>query len=114
MEQLRPLLPAKYAPLQKDGRGVQAIYLTELSRSFALALADLIGTDISAIARNELAADQDLVAPRSDLVLWEEHLRNEIQNDAAIPATEREALVLARRGRADSEKAFSASSDTAE
>lgn len=98
MERLRPLLPAKYAPLQQDGRGVQSIYLTRLPAPLALALADLIGAEISAIARNELTAELAHAAPRPDLVLWEEHLRSEIQSNVSIPDTEREALILARRG----------------
>ena len=36
MELLRPLLPAKYSPLQPGGRGLQGVYLTELPESFAL------------------------------------------------------------------------------
>jgi len=98
MELLRPLLPTKYSPLLASGHGVQSIYLTELPRAMALALADLLGTEIAAIARTELVAEKDLTVPNAELVVWEEHLRATIEGDATIPVTEREALVIARRG----------------
>jgi putative restriction endonuclease len=98
MNLLGPLLPKKYAPLQSNGYGVQSIYLTELTREFALALADLIGTEVAALARAELAAEREVIIPNPELVLWEEHLRQDIEKDTAIPLTERQALVIARRG----------------
>jgi hypothetical protein len=98
MNVLGPLLPKKYAPLQRNGHGVQSIYLTELPREFALALADLIGTEVAAIARVEAVIEREMRVPSPELVLWEEHLRREIEQNPAIAATERDALVIARRG----------------
>ncbi|HUO87460.1 MAG TPA: HNH endonuclease [Thermoanaerobaculia bacterium] len=97
MDLLRPLLPARYAPLLADGRGVQSIYLTELSEPFALQLAHLVGNEVEAIARSETVAALDLER-HPELVLWEEHLRRDIEADETIPSTDREALVIARRG----------------
>lgn len=97
IERLRPLLPHRYSPLQRDGRGVQSIYLTELPRDLALVLADLIGTEVGALARREVVAESVPVAT-PEIVLWEEHLRTRIQDDSLLGATEKEALVLARRG----------------
>lgn len=34
IDQIRPLLSEKYAPLQKNGNGLQGVYLTEISRDF--------------------------------------------------------------------------------
>jgi len=99
MEALRPLLPAKYSPLLPDGRGAQSIYLTELPRPLALELADLLGSDIAALARGEsLVHDAPLIALNVEQTLWEEHLRESIERDDSLAPTEREALVLARRG----------------
>jgi hypothetical protein len=103
IERLRPLLPERYSPVLDDGRGVQSIYLTELPRALALVLADLIGAEVGALARNELGPEtvnpgQPTFPQRSELALWEEHLSQEIERDASIPATEKEAIVLARRG----------------
>ncbi|QQR72944.1 MAG: HNH endonuclease [Holophagales bacterium] len=98
MEFLRPLLPAKYSPLLPDGRGVQAVYLAELSKPLALQLAHLVGSEVEAIARTETVAEVAADTAHPELALWEEHLRRRIEDDASLPDTEREALVLARRG----------------
>jgi putative restriction endonuclease len=98
MEILRPLLPAKYSPLLPDGRGSQSIYLTELPPPLALTLADLLGSEVGAMARGELARDAPLLVPNAEHELWEEHLRQGIEEDSSLRQTEKEALVLARRG----------------
>ncbi len=98
IEKLRPLLPQRYSPLRPNGHGVQSIYLTELSQHLALELAELVGAEIGALARRELVADGPLDSPNPELVLWEEHLRGNIEQDATLSRTDREALVLARRG----------------
>lgn len=98
MERLRPLLPTKYAPLLPDGRGMQNIYLTELSEALALVLADLLGAEVAAIARSESTAEVPLHGSNRETLLWEEHLRSQIESDPSVDSTEREALILARRG----------------
>lgn len=98
IERLRPLLPDLYAPLLTDGRGVQSIYLTELETPFALVLADLIGPEVLALARSEVVAEYEIPLPSSEVMLWEDHIRQSIEQDSTIQATEKEALVLARRG----------------
>lgn len=98
MGRLRPLLPRKYSPLRETGQGLQNLYLTELPPPLALALADLLGTEIAAIARTEAVAEQPIETPRPELILWEEHLRSQIEADPELTVTERESLVLARRG----------------
>jgi hypothetical protein len=98
IERLRPLLPDRYSPLLPDGRGLQSIYLTELGKPFALALADLLGGKIAALARTEVVEEQALPLPSPELASWEEHIRKTIEHDSGIQETEKEALVLARRG----------------
>jgi hypothetical protein len=98
IEVLRPLLPERYSPLLPDGRGLQSVYLTRLPTALALRLADLIGGDVAALARSEAVADADMPVPLPEVILWEEHLRKTIEADPTLPSTEREALVIARRG----------------
>lgn len=54
MEQIRPLLAEKYAPLQNNGNGLQGIYLTEISPQFGELLVVLSKADIGTI-QQELA-----------------------------------------------------------
>lgn len=95
--ELRPHLPERYSPLQRTGRGVQSIYLTELPRALALELAKLLGRDVLALAMTERVAEHEPAAT-PEVVLWEEHLRTGIEADPTLRETEKQALVLARRG----------------
>jgi putative restriction endonuclease len=54
MDQIRPLLADKYAPLQSNGKGLQGIYLTEISSQFGELLVLLSRSDLPAI-QHELA-----------------------------------------------------------
>lgn len=98
IEDLRPLLPDKYSPLLPDGRGSQNLYLTELTQPLAHRLADLVGGEVGALARSEVVREGLNAAPTAESLLWEEHLRKTIEDDASLTETERESLVLARRG----------------
>lgn len=98
MERLRPFLPPRYSPLQQDGRGVQSIYLTELPKRLAWELAELLSHEVLALARSEMIKDGPILLPTAEVVLWEEHLEKKIELDVSVDATEREALILARRG----------------
>ncbi len=98
MELLRPLLPQRYSPLLPEGRGVQSIYLTELPEPLALALADLLGSEVAALSRSEVIAEAVTHVPNPEVFLWEEHLREEIEGDETLPETEKKALILAGRG----------------
>jgi putative restriction endonuclease len=98
MERLRPLLPKKYSPLLPDGRGLQNLYLTEVSNPLAFALADLMGSEIAAIVRSPGDDEFGRFDARPEVTLWEEHLQEKIEGDTGLDATVKEALVLARRG----------------
>jgi hypothetical protein len=98
IERLRPLLPQKYSPLTQSGNGVQNIYLAELPRELALVLADLIGPEIGALARQEVVFDSKSTSASPERGVWEDHIREDIQNDPALEISEKQALVLARRG----------------
>lgn len=54
IEQIRPLLSEKYAPIQANGNGLQGVYLTEISNSFGNFLLQISRADILKI-QNELA-----------------------------------------------------------
>ena len=96
---LTPLLPAKYAPLQSDGRGLQSVYLTMVDDRLASMLIDLIGPEARTLAQHLFVSEGDLpMATAAGLVQWEEHELELVRDNRAIPETERQALVLARRG----------------
>ncbi|APV51646.1 HNH endonuclease [Betaproteobacteria bacterium GR16-43] len=96
--QLRPHLPHKYAPLAQDGRGLQAVYLTHVNDDLARLLMNLIGGQASAIVQGRVLANVPTAAPAVGLAEWEEHELGLVRDDATLPSTEREAIVLARRG----------------
>lgn len=96
---IAPLLPERYSPLQSSGHGYQSVYLTELPAALATALVGLIGYEARQIVQGNQVQDQpdlDMVMP--DILRWEDHVAATIQAAQDIPSTEREALILARRG----------------
>lgn len=95
---LRVYLPPKYAPLQPDGRGMQNLYLTRVPAPLAAVLNDLIGVEARRIIEPFEVRDEPLVQPALGLVEWEEHELQRVQSDASLPETDRNALVIARRG----------------
>ncbi len=97
MDVLAPLLPSRYAPLRSAGAGMQSVYLTRLPETLAATLIDLIGVEARDIISGYVMLEAGSI-PAVGLVEWEEHEMQEVRNDRLIPETEREAIVLARRG----------------
>lgn len=96
---LRPLLPARYSPLTAEGRGNQGLYLTELPVSLADALLGLIGREAEAVrATAGRQSDGIVQIGNSEVELWEHHLEAEIETNPDILETDRQALIIARRG----------------
>jgi hypothetical protein len=95
---LRPLLADRYAPLQPNGNGIQSVYLTEVSKVFAETLMALIGPEAIAVQMEATQADGSMITNNTDLEVWEYHIESEVDRDLSIPATEREAIITARRG----------------
>ena len=102
---LRPLLPKRYSPLQATGRGNQSVYLTAVPPYLATALIGLIGNEARQLAdptqgigeaseEEVISVDQSIPA----ILQWEDHLAQYIATETLIPDTEREALIMARRG----------------
>lgn len=101
IETLRPLLPIRYSPLQHNGRGNQGVYLARIPHAFADKLIELIGAEAKMQARHfcsDLQGQGRNDNAASVFVAWEEHLIHEIQSNGSLDATQRQALVLARRG----------------
>jgi putative restriction endonuclease len=100
IELLKGLLPSRYSPLQESGNGIQSIYLTELTPALATVLMGLIGKEASMLS--DRSAESLLQKPmhieNADLEIWEHHIEENIESDTGIPDTEREALIVARRG----------------
>jgi len=98
---LRRHLASKYAPLTPEGNGLQSVYLTEISRGLAWELFELIGAEAQRVAdvgQEVSRVERESPAPERDIEEWERRVETDINSDAAIPQTERTALVLARRG----------------
>lgn len=101
MSTLRPLLPERYSPLSANGHGSQSVYLTAVPAELAHTLAGLIGHQAQRATEvgNTLAQDTGLSdRPALAIAEWEEHLRSTIEQSPTIPETEKQQLVLSRRG----------------
>jgi putative restriction endonuclease len=101
MEVLGTLLPNRYSPLQPNGNGIQSIYLTEVSATFAEVLASLIGQEAQPLTVGvDLAgaAVGDRIKTGDDLDVWEHRLEERVAADTSIGDTDREAIIRARRG----------------
>jgi predicted restriction endonuclease len=60
----------------------------------------LIGTEATMIAGRGAAVGPDVIAQsqNADVEVWEHHIEDSIESDTQIPETDREALIVARRG----------------
>ena len=98
MDVLGPHLSDKYSPLQATGRGNQGVYLAEVSTGFAETIAQSIGQEAMILLRGEYINDEAYEQPVPDQELWEEKIRDDINSDNNLPSTEKQALVISRRG----------------
>ena len=98
MEVLKPLLPDRYAPLRANGAGLQNVYLTRVPDRLAAALVDLLGAEARDLVLGYRVAEEAPITSAIGLVEWEEHELSEVNADTSLPETERQAIVLARRG----------------
>lgn len=101
MVRLGPLMPAIYAPLQASGRGNQGVYLTILPDDLAHELVRLIGQEAQEIIHANRVRDKEdttMADAPVDVIEWEDHLAESVRSDQALSSTERESIVLARRG----------------
>ena len=74
MTVLRSVLPSKYSPLQPNGNGIQSVYLTEISPTFAEVVVGLIGHEASVAVAGAGEATSIMRDPSrtdDDLDYWE-------------------------------------------
>ncbi len=95
IEILRPLLPAKYSPLQPNGNGLQSVYLTEVPTPLAEVLIGLIGQEVAPLA---LSATKVIPTSTDDLDTWERRIEQVVAGDPSISETDRLAIIRARKG----------------
>jgi putative restriction endonuclease len=101
IDELRGFLPDKYSPLRANGDGLQSVYLAEIGLGFAAVLFRLIGREVNQIADVATEVGRvERISPALEPTLeeWERRVEIGIREDGKIPQTEREALILARRG----------------
>lgn len=101
IDELRSLLPEKYAPLRPNGDGLQSVYLTEIGAPLAAVLFRLIGREtdqVVGIAKDVGREKRVSPAPEPALEDWEQHVETTIRENRRIEETERQALIQARRG----------------
>ena len=91
IEAIRPLLPEKYAPINASGGGNQVAYLAHISPELGELLIGLITKPSTQDQLAQLSAAHRHTAADDDI---EEHIRNRTD----LSATEKEQLVLSRRG----------------
>lgn len=95
LEVLRPLLPAKYSPIQSEtGNGLQSVYLAAVPEPMAVELLRPLGNwrpSASPIV-------QEWMTSEDAIDRLEDQIETKIKNDTSIDETERQAVALARRG----------------
>lgn len=98
IDSLRRLLPEKHSPIQPDsGRGNQA-YLFQIPQMLAAALAQLIDRWVLDLVNGNHVLDVSADRSSENLYEWEERVEAAIAKDASLPDTEKETLIMARRG----------------
>jgi hypothetical protein len=100
MQLIRPVLPPQYSPLSPEGKGYQQIYLAGIPEGMAHILATLIGQEAQMIVTPFAVRETvipDFTAPLEIKEAWETHVLQGISG-SSLAATEKEALVRARRG----------------
>lgn len=90
IEELAPHFADKYAPLQPNGNGNQGVYLSEVSEAFAQVILDKLGLSVPQVVAAEPVEDAHDVA--------DEHAQEAVQGRTDIAETQKQQLVLARRG----------------
>lgn len=99
MSLLAPLLPDRYAPLQPNGDGLQAVYLAEISEDFANALLGLLRSAGNRPPSGGEAGESEISTIRAEAIKAAEEDRITRAIEAAnLNQTEKEALVQSRRG----------------
>ena len=89
IDDLKPYLAAKHAPLQPNGNGNQGVYLAEVSEPFAKTILSRMDVTLDPTSISDDAKVSDTA---------EEQAQTAIQGRTDIGATQKAQMVLARRG----------------
>jgi hypothetical protein len=103
---LSSLLPSVHSPIKIDTGGANQSYLFDISKQFALALAQLIDTVAVELVRGNMVFDAMPDRSLENIAEWEDRVEDGITTDTTIPETEKLALVSARRGQGSYRKAL--------
>ena len=100
IQQIRPLLPERYSPLNQQGNGYQHIYLAQIPEPLARFLAQLIDRTVLDAVRGHAVGDRRLAPDRAieEQVEWERRIEDQLRRDRSLADTERDALIKARVG----------------
>lgn len=90
---LRPLLPERYAPIQENGNGNQAAYLTKIDQALLDELMRL-----GAFEPDPSTVDQGMTDDDAFIADIEDTIQANIEADRTLSETEAAALVKARKG----------------
>jgi len=88
IDEIRPHLPAKYSPLQKNGDGLQSVYLAAVPSNLADLLISSIGTEAKSIINEQIELDSQ----------QDEVEQQNIEGRTDIGPTIKRQLVNSRRG----------------
>jgi putative restriction endonuclease len=104
ISQIRPHLPSKYSPLNaQTGDGLQSVYLAAVPEPMAKVLLEHMGEfgrEVPQLARaNRSGASPQIPEDAVEQIIkLEDTVEQVIKNDTTIDETEKQAIVLARRG----------------
>jgi hypothetical protein len=91
IDKIRDLLPSKYSPLQRNGNGIQSVYLANVPTEMATILIQLIGSEASKRIDYLVDVENILERPSDDL-------DSQIVERTDIGAVEQIRLLRSRRG----------------
>ena len=99
-DQIAPLLPKRYSPIQENGHGNQGAYLAEISMPLARRLLELAEPALLGLLQPAPGLQETLVQTSDPTILieWEDNLQRRIAANDSVPETTRQALIQARRG----------------
>jgi len=100
MNAIGPTLPERYSPIRANGHGNQGVYLAQIPRAMALVIAQLASPELLGIIQGiQMSEVAETPLPElRGITEWEEQEASRISEDRALPDTEKEALIKARRG----------------
>ena len=101
IQELLPFLPGQYSPLQKNGNGLQSVYLAEVNPELAASLFRLIGSEATSVRETATALNgiaPEILRPEATLEEWERRVERMIHETSTLQETEKQSLIQARRG----------------